>query len=206
VQQLIIASQNVHKIREIRSMLKPYKAFDLLSLHDFPNYQPLPENHDSLESNAAQKALHAAQALNQWVIADDTGLVVPALQGAPGVLSARYAGPTATDADNRKKLLHAMKNFVDIERHAYFECWIAIATPEGLKKCARGLCEGMIASEEKGGKGFGYDGLFIKHEYGKTFAELDDDLKNRISHRRKAVDKLHAYLESLSHALLDRRV
>lgn len=195
--QLIIASRNVHKIRELRSMLKLYKHFDVLSLLDFPHYQPLPENHHSLETNAAQKAAHAAQTLGQWAIADDTGLVVPALQGAPGVLSARYAGPTATDGDNRKKLLSAMKHLTDPDRQAYFECWIAIASPQSLKKCVRGVCEGTIADTEKGGKGFGYDSLFVKYEYGKTFAEIDEILKNRISHRRKAFDKLHLYLESM---------
>jgi XTP/dITP diphosphohydrolase len=204
--QLIIASRNVHKIRELRSMLKPYKKFDVLSLLDFPNYQPLPENHESLEKNAAQKAVHAATTLNQWTIADDTGLIVPALQGAPGVRSARYAGPQATDADNRKKLLHDMKHLQDPDRQAYFECWLAIASPDGLKKYARGICEGTIVAEEKGGKGFGYDSLFVKYEYGKTFAELEEALKNRISHRRKALDKLHLYLESLTNALLDRRI
>lgn len=196
--QLIIASRNIHKIRELRSMLKPYKKFDVLSLLDFPNYQPLPENHESLEANAAQKAVHAAQTLNQWTIADDTGLIVPALQGAPGVLSARYAGERATDSDNRKKLLQAMKHLQDPDRQAYFECWLAVASPDGLKKYARGVCEGTIADEEKGGKGFGYDSLFIKHEYGRTFAELEEAIKNRISHRRKALDKLHLYLVSNS--------
>jgi XTP/dITP diphosphohydrolase len=204
--QLVIASKNIHKIRELRSMLKLYKKLDVLSLLDFPNYQPLPENQSSLEANAAQKAIHAAQTLNQWVIADDTGLVVPALQGDPGILSARYAGPQATDSDNRKKLLQAMKHLQEPDRQAYFECWLAIASPDGLKKYARGICEGTIAEQERGGRGFGYDSLFIKHEYSKTFAELEEAVKNRISHRRKALDKLHLYLESIKDALLDRRL
>lgn len=204
--QLIIASRNIHKIRELRTMLKPYKEFDILSLLDFPNYQPLPENHTSLEANARQKAVHAAQTLNQWAIADDTGLIIPALRGAPGVLSARYAGENSSDTENRKKLLEEMKQLTDSDRQAYFECWIAIASPEGLKKCVRGISEGSIAESEKGVKGFGYDRIFIKHEYGKTFAELEETVKNRISHRRKALDKLHLYLNSLADALLDRRI
>jgi XTP/dITP diphosphohydrolase len=204
--QLIIASRNIHKIRELKTMLKPYKGIDVLSLLDFPHYQPLPENHNSLEANARQKAIHAAQTLKQWAIADDTGLIVPALQGAPGVLSARYAGEHSSDTENRKKLLEKMKELTDSDRQAYFECWIAVASPEGLKKCVRGISEGTIAEEEKGGKGFGYDSIFIKHEYGKTFAELEEAVKNRISHRRKAIDKLHLYLNSLADALLDRRI
>lgn len=204
--QLIIASRNIHKIRELRSMLKAYKKLDVLSLLDFPSYQPLPEDHATIEANSKQKAVHAAQILNQWTISDDTGLVVPALQGAPGVLSARYAGAEATDAENRKKLLQEMKHLIDPDRQAYYECWLSIASPDGLKKCSRGICEGTIITEEKGGKGFGYDRLFVKHEYGKTFAELEEAIKNRISHRRKALDKLHLYLESITHALLDRRI
>jgi XTP/dITP diphosphohydrolase len=91
-----------------------------------------------------------------------------------------------------------MKNILDPDRQGYFECWLAIATPHGLKKCVRGVCEGNILTEEKGGKGFGYDSLFVKYEYGKTFSELEENVKNRISHRRKALDKLHLLLESLA--------
>ncbi len=181
-------------------MLKSYKEFDLLSLLDFPSYQPLPDDDQSLESRAVQKAVHAARELNQWVISDQAGLFVPALQGEPGLHSARYAGPMASDSENRKKLLSAMHHLTDLDRQAYFECWLAIASPEGLKKCVRGVCEGTIASEERGGKGFGYDSLFLKYEYRKTFAELDA-IKDRVSHRRKAVAKLHLYLESLSEQL-----
>lgn len=196
--QLVIASRNVHKIRELRAMLKIYKFLDILSLLDFPYYAPLPENGKTLEENAALKATHAAKALNRWTLADDTGLIVPALQGAPGVFSARYAGPNATDAENRKKLLSDMKDILDPHRQSYFECWLAIAAPQGLKKCVRGVCEGNLLTEEKGGKGFGYDSLFVKYEYGKTFSELEENIKNRISHRRKALDKLHLLLESLA--------
>ncbi|MGR3973634.1 MAG: RdgB/HAM1 family non-canonical purine NTP pyrophosphatase [Candidatus Rhabdochlamydia sp.] len=204
--QLIIASQNVHKIRELRSMLKIYPELDILSLIDFPTYTPPEEGVVSFEENVINKATHAAKALGKWVIADDTGLVVPGLKGAPGVLSSRYAGQGSSDIDNRKKLLCEMAHLTEEDRQAYFECWIAIASPEGVQKCVKGICEGLILSSEKGGKGFGYDSLFIKHEYGKTFAELEEEIKNRISHRRKAVDKLHLMLESLtpvSDALLD---
>jgi XTP/dITP diphosphohydrolase len=194
--QLVIASRNVHKIRELRAMLKAYKFLDVLSLLDFPQYAPLPENGKTFEENAIQKAVHASKTLNRWALADDTGLVVPALQGAPGVFSARYAGENATDADNRKKLLTDMKEILEPNRQGYFECWLALAAPQGLKKCARGVCEGTIVTQEKGGKGFGYDSLFVKYEYGKTFSELEETLKNRISHRRKALDKLHLLLES----------
>lgn len=196
--QLIIASHNIHKVREFRSILKKLSKFDVQSLLDFPEYRLPPENGQTFEENAIIKATHAAKALNTWVIADDSGLVVPALQGSPGIFSARYAGEGATDAENRKKLLHEMQNIPETERQAYFECWIALASPEGLKKCVRGICEGMILPKERGSNGFGYDPLFLKYDYNKSFAELEEETKNRISHRRKAIDKILLTLESLS--------
>ncbi len=195
--QLVLASHNVHKIRELRSMLKEYTHLDVLSLLDFPNYHPPEETGATFEENAKLKALHAAKSLNRLAMADDSGLVVPALQGAPGVRSARYAGDLATEAENRKKLLEEMNQILDPNRQGYFECWIVIAAPEGIKKSVRGICEGTILTEEKGNRGFGYDPLFVKYEYGKTFAEIEETLKNRISQRRKALDKLHVFLSSL---------
>jgi XTP/dITP diphosphohydrolase len=197
--ELVIASRNVHKIREFRSMLKGLK-FDLLSLIDFPQYEPPVESGTTFKENALLKALHAAKTLQRWAIADDSGLVVDALNGSPGVLSRRYAGEHATDKENRQKLLAAMRDLQEGERQAYFECWIALASAQGLEKCVQGISEGMITDKERGGLGFGYDSIFIKHEYGKTFAELEEEVKNRISHRRKALDKLRPTLEALSEA------
>ncbi len=197
VMKLVIASRNVHKIREFRAMLKGIRHLDIYSLIDFPQYQPQPETGNTFEENAIQKAVHAAAALGLWALADDSGLVIPALGGAPGVYSARYAGEGATDKENRKKLLHEMRNLKDQERAAYFECCIALAAPEDLKKSACAFCEGTITEEEKGRSGFGYDSLFLKHEYSKTFAELEEEVKNRISHRRKAMDKILLVLESI---------
>ena len=195
--ELVIASRNIHKIREFRSILKKVSAFDLLSLNDFPNYVPPPETGNTFEENAILKAKHAAQNLKHWVIADDSGLVVPALKGAPGVQSRRYAGENATDKENRQKLLFEMRHIQEPNRQAYYECWIALASPQGLKKTARGISEGMITEQERGSLGFGYDAVFIKHEYGKTFAELEEEIKNRISHRRKALDKILPMLEAI---------
>lgn len=195
--ELVIASKNVHKIREFRSILKKIGKFDLLSLLDFPGYTPPPETGSTFEENAIIKAIDAAKTLNLWAIADDSGLVVPALHGAPGVYSARYAGPEATDKENRKKLLQEMAHIQEPNRQGYFECWVALASPSGLKKTAKGISEGTILEKEKGSFGFGYDSLFVKHEYGKTFAELDEETKNRVSHRRKAIDRLLPTLESI---------
>lgn len=187
---LVIASRNVHKIRELRGMLKGRIKWDVLSLIDFPDYQPPEETGNTFEENAIQKAVHASQALSMWVLADDSGLVVPALGGAPGIHSAYYAGPSANDKDNRKKLLQEMASLTDHQRNAYFVCCLALAAPDKLKKSACAQCEGMIVEAERGRCGFGYDSLFLKHDYSKTFAELEEEVKNRISHRRKALDKL----------------
>jgi XTP/dITP diphosphohydrolase len=195
--ELVIASTNMHKIREFRSILKPLVKLDVLSLCDFPSYVPPEENGKTFEENATLKAVAAAKSLNRWVIADDSGLVVPALKGAPGIYSARYAGNDATDFDNRKKLLEEMEHLLDDDRQAFYECCIVLASPTGVKKSVRGTCEGLLLSSDRGGGGFGYDPLFVKHGYSKTFAELPESVKNRVSHRRKALDKLLPSLDSL---------
>ena len=195
--ELVIASANLHKIRELRAMLKPLKFSDILSLLQFPDYQPLPEEGASFEANAIAKAEHAARVLQKWVLADDSGLVVPALNGMPGIQSHRYAGSEATDAENRAKLLGEMKQLQGLERSAYFECALALASPEGVKKSVVSTCHGSIALGERGRNGFGYDAVFVKSDYEKTFAEIDESTKTRISHRRKAMDRLLSALEML---------
>ncbi len=198
--ELIIATQNVHKIRELRAMLKSYKQLkhlDVISLLNFPDYEAPSENGITFKENAEIKALHAARTLCKWVLADDSGLVVPAIKGEPGIFSARYAGLDATDAENRQKLLSRMQGLRDIERTGYFECWLSLASPNGIKKSVCGICEGMILNEERGRNGFGYDSLFVKHDYDKTFSELDEQTKNKISHRHKAIEKLTPTLETL---------
>ncbi|HEU64879.1 MAG: Non-canonical purine NTP pyrophosphatase [Candidatus Anoxychlamydiales bacterium] len=197
--QLVIASKNIHKIREIKTILNEViPNIDLLSLIDFPEYIPPEESGTSFEDNAKIKAIHAAKALNRWVISDDSGLVVPALNGEPGIFSARYAGDKATDSDNRKKLLSKLADLSDNDLYAYFECCIAIASPDSLKKSVCAKCEGRIETQERGGEGFGYDPLFVKHDYNQTFAQLKAAVKNKISHRRKALDKIAITIESLA--------
>lgn len=196
--ELVIASRNLHKIREFRNMLQPFKAIDVMSLLNFPAYISLPEEGESFQEIATTKAQHAAVELNKWVLADDSGLVVPALGGKPGVHSRRYAGDEASDAENRKKLLAALQGMSDLQRSAYYECCLVLVSPEGVKKSVTGTCEGYILMEERGRNGFGYDSLFVKNEYDKTFAEIPEVTKNRISHRRKALDRLTPLLESLN--------
>lgn len=196
--ELVIASTNMHKIREFRSMLKSVSNIDILSLSDFPNYVPPEETGSTFEENAILKATHAAKSLRRYVLADDSGLTVPALNGSPGIYSARYAGNQASDFENRKKLLAEMAHLMDEDRNAYYECCIALASPEGVKKTVKGTCEGIISPHDKGGSGFGYDPIFIKHGYNKSFAELGDLVKNKVSHRRKALDKILNTLESIA--------
>lgn len=195
--KIVIGSRNLHKIREIREMFKCFKNVDLFSLLNFPDYVPVEETEETLKGNAILKAQHAAKKLGQWVLADDSGLFVPSLGGGPGVRSRRYAGSEATDSENRQKLLKEMQDMQGFKRSAYLECCFALASPEKIKKCVTGSCEGYIADLERGRNGFGYDPIFIKNEYDKTFAELEEGIKNRISHRRKAFEKLLPTLETL---------
>lgn len=195
-EDLVIASRNGHKIREIRALLKPLKMFDIYSLLDFPHYEPPVESGDSFEANACLKAEHAAKVLGKYALADDSGLVVPALSGSPGIYSARYDGEGASDKDNRKKLLNDMGQLHGEERNAYFECCVVFASPRGIIKITKGCCEGRIIEEERGGNGFGYDPVFMKHDYNQTFAELGETVKNQISHRAKALKKIMLFLEN----------
>ncbi|NGX58666.1 MAG: Non-canonical purine NTP pyrophosphatase [Chlamydiae bacterium] len=196
--EIVLASRNLGKIREFRKMLSEVIGLDVDSLLSFPDYPSPEETGTTFEENATLKATSAAKALNKIVLADDSGLVVPSLDGEPGVHSARYAGEDATDHENTQKLLEALKDKSDLERQAYYECALVLAGPEGeVLKISKGHCEGIIAEEARGRHGFGFDPVFIKHDYDKTFSELSDDIKNRISHRRKALDSVKAYLEGM---------
>lgn len=196
--EIVLASANLHKLREFREMFRPLSHLEVLTLHHFPAYTAPEETGHTFRENAILKAEHAARHLGRWVLADDSGLVVSALSGKPGVLSRRYAGPDATDVENCRELLHAMSDWkTREERAACYECCLALANPTGLQKHASGICEGYLATEPRGRHGFGYDPLFIKNDYEKTFAELDDTIKNRISHRRKAFERLAVFLESV---------
>lgn len=195
--QLIIASKNLHKIRELKFMLKEFKLFDIFSLIDFPNYIAPEETGGNFLENAKIKALDAATKLNSIVIGDDSGLVVPSLDGEPGVFSARYAGDHATDAENREKLIFKLRSLTEDKRVGYYECALVLATPKGIKRTTSALCEGSLLCDPRGSNGFGYDSLFMKYDYRKTFGEIEEETKYRISHRRKAFDKLIPALHSL---------
>lgn len=193
--KLLIASSNLHKVREFKALLKPLGDLDIYSLKDFPDYVAPFEDQENFEEIVKAKALDAATKMGMLAIADDSGLVVPAINGEPGIYSARYAGLEATDQDNRVKLLNRMKDLKDDQRCAYFVCSVCLALPNEVIKLVSAQCHGQILESPRGGNGFGYDPLFLKNDYGKTFAEMDETLKNRVSHRHKAFLKIVPYIK-----------
>lgn len=195
--KFIIASANNQKVRELRSLLSIFPNWDIQWLSHFPQFQLPDEKGSTLLENAEAKALATAKELQSWALADDSALIVPALNGEPGIFSKRFAGEGASDNDNRKKLLSKMEGFENESRFAYFECVLALANPQGIVKSVTATCEGFILEQPKGSLGFGYDSLFVKHDYDKSFAELSESVKNRISHRFKAFEKLLPYLQTI---------
>jgi len=186
---IVLATNNKKKVVEFQNILKGYNI-ELKCVSDFG---PLPEpveDGDTFDENAYKKALHYAKVLGLPAIADDSGLVVEALNGEPGVYSARYAGETASDEENCLKLLNKMKGITD--RKAAFQCVLSIAFPSGPALTYEGSCQGIITETMQGGGGFGYDPLFFYPELGKTFAEMTAEEKNKISHRGKALTEFAA--------------
>ena len=182
--QLLIATRNAHKLEEIRAILE-LPGVDILSVDDVPGLPEVIEDRDTFEGNATKKAVELAAASGLLTMSDDSGLEVDAIDGAPGVYSARYAGEPSNDAANNKKLLAALEDGSD--RTARFRCAIALATPEGRSQTVDGSCEGVIGLTPKGDQGFGYDPLFVPNGVKCTFAELSDAEKNKISHRGVAL-------------------
>jgi len=194
--EIVLATRNRDKIREIKKMLNGINV-RLLSLEDFPGCPKVVEDGETLEANAKKKALVVSQYTKKLSLAEDTGLEVEALGGAPGIHSARFAGDNCTYEDNNKKLLKVMEKLSLGERRAKFRCVAALARPEGGVVTCEGVCEGIIAFEMKGKSGFGYDPLFLLPSYGKTFAELGEEFKNRISHRAQALGKIKEIINNL---------
>ena len=196
--QLLVASGNEHKVAEIRELLQD-SGWEVLSLKDFPGLQLPEETAPDFVGNAALKAEAGVLATGLWTLADDSGLAVDYLQGAPGVYSARYAGEQKDDAANNRKLLSAMQDCPTAERKARFICALVLAGPEGQRYETEGRCEGMIGYAERGTHGFGYDPLFFVQAYEDcTMAELDIATKNRISHRAAALSEMLPVLQRLA--------
>lgn len=184
---LVIASRNEKKVREIRDILKEL-PFTFLSMKDFPHAPEPEENGRTFEENAVIKACAAARASGHLALADDSGLCVDALGGAPGVFSARFAGKEQDDLANCRKLLSLMEGMPEEKRGACFQCVVAICHPkDGVLGRARGEYRGSVACDMRGSHGFGYDPLFLDPSTGKRFAELEPEVKDRISHRARAL-------------------
>ena len=194
--KVIIASNNIHKLTEIKQMLKDF-PFDVVSLNEAGINIEVVEDGKTFEENAYKKASEIMKITNEAVIADDSGLEVSALNGAPGVYSARFAGEHGNYKKNNLKLLEVLKEIPYDKRGARFVTTIVYLTPEGKKITAHGHVNGIIGFEEKGSNGFGYDPLFIVPELNKTFAELEPEEKNAISHRSRALSDLKKQLMQL---------
>ena len=167
-------------------MLSDQCCIELLSMKNFPETPAVLEDGETYQDNAKKKAVHVAKYSGIRALADDSGLEVDALGGAPGVYSARYAGSDASDADRIAKLLAAIKDVPDNERNGRFRCAVAIAEPSGNTDVVVGVCDGSITREPRGEFGFGYDPVFVPNGYDQTFSELGEQIKNHISHRAKA--------------------
>ncbi|MBK8983947.1 MAG: RdgB/HAM1 family non-canonical purine NTP pyrophosphatase [Ignavibacteria bacterium] len=191
---MLIASSNPDKVKEIRTMVSDLKEYEIISPADFGISHIVEENGNTLEENALIKAKAFHKLFGFPVISDDTGLFTDALNGEPGVYSARYAGSDATYTDNYKKLHLNLKDVSDPDRKANFKCVICYLTGGDEYKFFEGICNGSISRDPKGENGFGYDPVFIPDGFNKTFAELSEEEKNKISHRGNALRNLKEYL------------
>lgn len=192
--KVVLASSNSHKLKELQAMLSKFD-FELLSLSDVGLAGlDIPEDGDTFEANSLQKAMVVARLTGYPAVADDSGLMVDHLNGAPGVYSARYAGEPKSDKANNAKLIEALRGVPESGRTAKFVTVITLFVNEDQILTARGEVEGQILFEERGSGGFGYDPLFYVESLDKTFAELGGDEKNAISHRGRAIMKLRSLL------------
>ena len=187
---LVLGTGNRKKGLELRQLLEPL-GLRIQTLADYPSALAVDETGDSFAANAALKATRQARHLNRWVLGEDSGLVVDALGGAPGIFSARYAGPDATDPQNNEHLLAELGDTPPQRRTAYYVCHVTLADPEGnLRAESEAVCRGRIRREPAGSGGFGYDPLFEILEYHHTFGELGPAVKAVLSHRARAVEQL----------------
>ena len=186
MRKLVLATHNKDKEKEFQSLLADL-GVEVLSLDAFPAIGPIEENVDTLEGNALLKAETVRRATGLPSLADDTGLEVHYLMDAPGVYSSRYAGKSASYADNVAKLLKTLRGVPPRRRAARFRCVLAFLTPGAAPQTAEGICPGVIVEEPLGENGFGYDPVFLPSGYTRTFAQMDNALKNTLSHRGGAV-------------------
>ena len=195
--RIVLGTSNVRKARELVELLGPW-GFELRTLADFPDALDVEETGETFAENAALKATQQARHLQQWVLAEDSGVAVDALHGAPGVYSARYAGENADDAANNRRLLQELGDTPLAQRTAHYVCHITVADPQGqIRAESEARCNGRITFEPHGTGGFGYDPLFEIVEYHRTFGELGPAVKAALSHRSRAVARILPPLREL---------
>lgn len=195
---LLIGTTNLAKGRELRELLQPY-GFQIRTLQDIENPIDVVEDGDTFAANAQKKACEFSQALNCWVLADDSGLEVRALGGAPGIYSARFAGEEASDELNNEKLRSELADVAWERRGANYYCHVAVADPSGVIRAeSSGICRGRIRAEPAGSNGFGYDPLFEVLEYHQTFGQLGPRVKAALSHRARAMRAVVPQLAALA--------
>ena len=195
--RILLATGNMGKVREIRDLVR-HVPIRLLSLSDVGPVPDVIEDGDTFEANALKKARVLADFSGMATLADDSGLCVDALDGRPGVLSARYAGEHSSDEEKCRRILEEMADVPDEQRSARFVCVLALVFPNNGETLFQGVCEGRIIRELRGKLGFGYDPIFYYEQAGCTFAQMDRAAKNQVSHRGRALEKLAAYLERFS--------
>lgn len=193
MRQLVIATKNAKKLYELKRYLRGVKV-DVVSLEDFKKVPRIVENAHTFKGNAAKKALVISRFTGGLVIADDSGLAVDALHGAPGIRSSRFAGKAKSDEQNNRKLLRLLDGLSPAKRGAKFVCAVAIANNGKIVKLIEESCPGRIAFAKKGRYGFGYDPLFLIPKHNKTFGELGLKVKDKMSHRSKALKKARQFL------------
>ncbi|PKY90320.1 non-canonical purine NTP pyrophosphatase [Falseniella ignava] len=191
--KIIIASHNEHKIKEFIPLLEPF-GFEVTSLLELNDHQEIIEDGDTFEANALIKAKSIAEKYQAYALADDSGLVVPAIGNEPGIYSARYSGEPKDDHRNNLKLLERMTGLEGDQRKAYFVSHLVVYAPNGAYLSVEGKAEGLILEVLQGDEGFGYDPLFYYPPAKQTFAQMPLDEKNKVSHRRRAIDQLQQSL------------
>jgi XTP/dITP diphosphohydrolase len=188
--RLVVASRNRKKSGEIRDLLAPH-GIEVVSVSEIAGVPEVVENGLTFAENAAKKASETARTLSNWTLGEDSGLEVAALAGAPGIYSARFSGPGATDESNNAKLMTELSAVVDDRRNARYVCNVALADPTGkIRLQFEAYCHGRITRETRGTNGFGYDPYFLIREYHRTFGELSPAVKRRLSHRARAFERL----------------
>lgn len=197
MKELLVATRNKNKLAEIKDLLKDLN-FRITSLDDYPNMPEIEEDGDSFSANAIKKAATIALYTKKLTMGEDSGLEVKALNNQPGIYSARFSGPGATDPKNNKKLLKMLEGIPLKKRQARYRCCVALADGEKIIDVVSGSCSGVITTKEKGRNGFGYDPLFLIPKFGKTFGELPPEIKAKMSHRSKALKKFRQVIKKIT--------